>query len=63
MTIDEMEKARSVIEEKQMGLGHFDKEIVNFLVDDDETAVLKKTRESVFNPNKPKENMYDYLFE
>ena len=65
MTIAQMESTRTEIGDKQIGLGHLDKEIVNFLIDDDD--VLAKTRDAVFDKiKKPKvegSTSYDYMFQ
>ena len=34
MTLGQMEKSRKKMEQEQIGLGHMDKEIVNFIMDE-----------------------------
>ena len=63
MTIKEMEKKKEKIEEKQLGLGRFDQGIINFIVDDDESAILKQKRTAFEKPKakiKPP-GAFDYL--
>lgn len=66
MTIEEMEQHKQIVDDKELGLGPLDKEVVNFLIDDDDPLV-KISNVLPFEPEgkkkKPKKNSYEYIFE
>ena len=62
MTLAQMEKAKANKVQIEIGLGHFDKNIINFIVDDEESADLKKKRLAYQNPKKKDPGNFDYLF-
>ena len=43
LTISELEEKHQGINEHELGLGHFDKEVINFCIDDYETVNMKGT--------------------
>ena len=68
MTLGQMEKCKKQMEQEQIGLGHMDKEIVNFIMDEEETGELKFREQQLFDNNMPKKgksnkhNPYDFFF-
>ena len=66
ITIAELEGMKSSIEEKKIGLGKFDKEIVGFLIDDDDESILTSAkRKAAFelpDSKKNKENPNEIYF-
>ena len=37
LTINELEDKHKVVNEHELGLGNFDKEVINFMIDEEET--------------------------
>ena len=67
MTIEQMEHHKQSVDEKKLGLGALDKEVVNFLIDDDD-PLIKISNNQPFEPDgkkkkKAKKNSYEYIFE